>query len=778
MAPSHPRRVRFFRLLGAFALIAPLGCSEVPREATPDFLGIQDCGANFWHPKVCPRTGTLNLEPNLQKAFGARLGDALIKFTGNQDQPTLSVTSLRKPRVQMLASIPGKSFLAIGAGTEKVTESKGSFTIKDKVHQYCTQQTITSINASKEAVVIAGHFRKKGFLSNACNASYILTFKPAGDGQVDMDIQVTPDDQNDKPFNRTYLTFASPEDEQFLGFGMQFTYANMKGRRLPIFSQEQGIGRGLQPLSLGANLTNGKGISGSWHTSYGGVPQFLTNYQRSFFLRSTEYSVFDFKKSNQIRVELFSSHLKGRLIAGSGPKELLERYTSYAGRMKPLPTWMDQGVIVGMQGGTADVRKTWRALKEKGVPIAAFWLQDWVGRRKTSFGSQLWWNWQLDPATYPDWEKLIQDLQAEGIQIMTYLNPFLVDTAERTDWQGTNLYQEASRQSLLVKDQSGQNYAIENSSFSSGLLDLTNPQARQWIKGVIKDQLIMSGAKGWMADFGEALPLDSRLFQGNPQSFHNRYPVEWAKINKEAIAEAGVEHDVVFFSRSAYTQSPGQSPLFWLGDQLVSWDDRDGIKTAVTGLISSGLSGFALNHSDIGGYTTISNPIATYHRSEELFKRWTELNAFTAVMRTHEGNIPEANHQLVSNDATMEHFGYFARVHRAFTDYRRQLMNDAKDKGLPLVRHMFLEFPQDPATFGLRHQFMLGQDFLVAPVLDQGKDQVDLYVPEGQWRHLWTDDLLTRGHHQVNAPMGQPAVFYRAASDEARAIAERVRALQ
>ena len=172
-------------------------------------------------------------------------------------------------------------------------------------------------------------------------------------------------------------------------------------------------------------------------------------------------------------------------------------------------------------------------------------------------------------------------------------------------------------------------------------MDLTNPEARAWIKDVIKDELSATAPRGGWPTSARAFPTTPCCSRARTRGrYHNRYAEEWAEVNREAIREAGRDDDIVFFNRSGYTKSPGYSTLFWLGDQLVSWDEHDGIKSAVTGLLSSGLSGYSLEHSDIGGYTAIDNPLLRYHRSKELLMRWTELGAFTAVFRTHEGNIP------------------------------------------------------------------------------------------------------------------------------------------
>jgi alpha-glucosidase len=157
-----------------------------------------------------------------------------------------------------------------------------------------------------------------------------------------------------------------------------------------------------------------------------------------------------------------------------------------------------------------------------------------------------------------------------------------------------------------------------------------------------------ASSSGWMADFGEYLPFDAQLHNGeNGANYHNLYPQEWAKINEEAILEArqeGItqrvkyrsskinsdsdnevsdsrnasstdESEVVYFMRSGWLESPGHASLFWLGDQMVSWDKYDGIQTVVVGALSGGLGGHSLTHSDIGGYTMVRMSITYFNNS-------------------------------------------------------------------------------------------------------------------------------------------------------------------
>ncbi|MDQ5812886.1 MAG: alpha-glucosidase, partial [Actinomycetota bacterium] len=414
------------------------------------------------------------------------------------------------------------------------------------------------------------------------------------------------------------------------------------------------------------------------------------------------------------------------------------------------------------------------------TPVAAYWLQDWVGQRETSFGTQLWWNWELDEDHYPGWDSLRERLAEEDVRLMTYVGPwFADDIGEEKETYRRNLFEEAASKGYLVKNRDGEPYGVKTTDFSAAFVDLTNPEARAWIKDVIKDELIGTGASGWMADYGEGLPYDAVLFSGaDPKSYHNRYAEEWAEVNREAIREAGREDDIVFFNRSGYSQSPRYSTLFWLGDQLVDWDEHDGIKSAVTGLLSSGLSGYGLEHTDIGGYTAIDHPLLKYHRSKELLMRWIELGAFTTVFRTHEGNRPEVNHQIYSDEDTLRHFSRFAEVYVAWKPYRMELVEEAAETGLPVVRHPFIHYPDDPEVYALDYQFMVGAEFMVAPVLDPGEDAVEVYLPRGRWVHLWTGEEYgssERGVYEtVRAPIGEPAIFYEEDSDVGRKFREKL----
>ncbi|GJV83557.1 alpha-xylosidase 1-like protein [Tanacetum coccineum] len=574
-------------------------------------------------------------------------------------------------------------------------------------------------------------------------------------------------------FNRICLTYSSEKNERFFGFGEQFSHIDFKGRKVPIFVQEQGIGRGDQPITFAANLVSYR-AGGDWSTTYAPSPFYMTSKMKSLYLEGYDYSVFDLTHDDRVQIQIHGDSIEGRILYGNSPSELIEQFTESIGRPPPLPDWIISGAVVGMQGGTNKVRHVWEELVAHDVPISAFWLQDWVGERKTVIGSQLWWNWEVDETRYQGWKQLVKDLSARHIKVMTYCNPCLAPMNSKPDAK-RNLFEEAKKLDILIKDKNGEAYMVPNTAFDVGMLDLTHPHTAKWFKQILQE-MVDDGVRGWMADFGEGLPVDACIYSGeDPISAHNRYPEIWAQINREFTEDwksslAGKEKEdpsesLVFFMRAGFRNSPKWAVLFWEGDQMVSWQTNDGIKSSVVGLLSSGLCGYAFNHSDIGGYCAVNLPFFKYKRDEELLLRWMELNAFTTIFRTHEGNKPSVNSQFYSNERTLSHFARFAKVYKAWKFYRVQLVKEASQKGLPVCRHLFLHYPNDDHVHNLTYeQFLVGEEILVVPTLDKDSKNVKAYFPVGEkcvWKHIWTGDLYdTQGSEAtIKAPIGYPAIF-------------------
>ncbi|MBV8989214.1 MAG: alpha-glucosidase, partial [Solirubrobacterales bacterium] len=626
--------------------------------------------------------------------------------------------SVRTDRKVLWSSVTGVSFMGAAKGSVQFTDGGGFYRVQVRFVRCWRRQRVSRVAASRSAVTIGGS------LGGA--ARFTLRFSVASSRRLAMTAHVSAPGAT-----TVLLTAGSPLREAVHGFGAM-TRWNLKGGVVPVITREQGVGRGEPGVTQAENqLVPPQG--GAYNTTYAVVPQYLTTSDRGFFWTDDQYGVFDLSRGDRISSQLWSTTMHAQILRGRTPAELIEAYTQYAGRMKPLPAWVDRGAIVGIQGGTAVVRARVAALRAAGVPLAGVWLQDWVGQRTTSFGSRLLWNWTLNQSHYPGWSQMVADFRREGVRVLTYVNPMLTNSGVPAG--EPNLFAEAAARGYLVHNRAGTPYLLDQGGFSAGLVDLSNPAARNWMVRVLRDMATKFGASGWMADFGEQTPYDGVFASGSGAQWHNRYPDAWAQVQATALRGT----DVVDFHRSAFTTSPRYARLFWMGDQTVDWSAQDGMRSALTGMLSAGLSGFALNHSDTGGYTTLVNP--PVHRSAELLERWSEMNAFGgAILRTHEGNRPTLNVQVYSTPQTARQFAVWARVLRALAPYRQRLEREASETGVPIVRPLWLTWPQ---LGSITAEFTLGTDLLVAPTFAPGVTRTRVVLPPGRWVHVWSGHTYT-----------------------------------
>jgi alpha-glucosidase (family GH31 glycosyl hydrolase) len=192
----------------------------------------------------------------------------------------------------------------------------------------------------------------------------------------------------------------------------------------------------------------------------------------------------------------------GRILSGNSPLDLIEEYTTYSGRMKALPDWINKGAVVGMQGGEKKVMDILAELERWSTPVGAFWNQDWCGNRIQYVGDdiqkRLWWNWEPDREVYPNWEQLVQNLRNKDIRMMIYINTFLADVTNKTSYT-RNMFEEALTLGYFAKNADGTPLLIESGpGIEAGLIDLTNPGLFSWLKEIIKQNMIATGASGWM----------------------------------------------------------------------------------------------------------------------------------------------------------------------------------------------------------------------------------------------------------------------------------------
>ncbi|WP_449386120.1 alpha-xylosidase [Cellulomonas soli] len=416
--------------------------------------------------------------------------------------------------------------------------------------------------------------------------------------------------------------------------------------------------------------------------------------------------------------------LRYLLIAGPTPKDVLRRYTALTGRPPRVPQW-SYGLWLSTSFTTsydeATVMSFIDGMEQRGLPLSVFHF-DCFWMRQFHWCDFVW-----DPATFPDPEGLLARLHERDLKVCVWINPYIA--------QRSHLFAEGKELGYLVTRADGSVWQWDLWQAGMGLVDFTNPDAVAWYQGKLK-VLLDQGVDCFKTDFGERIPTDVVWHDGSdPERMHNYYSQLYNQVVFDLLREERGEGEAVVFARSA-TAGGQQYPVHWGGDCESTFA---AMSESLRGGLSLASSGFGYWSHDIGGFEGTPDPA--------VFKRWLAFGLLSSHSRLHGSDsyrVPWAFDEEAVD------------VTRRFTQLKLQLMpylaatgETAHRQGVPVMRPMFLEFPDDPGTAGIGTQYMLGDSLLVAPVM-RADGQVEVYVPEGTWTSLLDGEQVTgpRWHRQ------------------------------
>lgn len=525
----------------------------------------------------------------------------------------------------------------------------------------------------------------------------------------------------DGPERRFSWGIRCNKDDHFLGFGEQTLSVDARGETIPIWDQEEGVHKDL-------TTDDPKGawyLAGRRHSTYMPMPEFLSNRGYFAVAQTDHWSTFSMCGERddvaRIQVEL---PVKLHLFFGPAPLDAIQRKTAVFGRPRVPPDfafapWNDAIY------GSANVRRVAKVLRDNGVPSSVIWTEDWRGASWDGPDHYaLNEEWDVDRTLYPDFEAVAGELHAQGFKWLVYFNSFVE--------KNSKAWPETAPKGYLIKGSDGQPYIFTDAKFNdTSLVDLSNPDAANWAAGKMKAAIAL-GADGWMGDFAEWLPTDAVTAAGSGLDQHNRYPVLWQAAQRLALDGVGDKVERLDFVRSGWFGTPALADVFWPGDQQTDWGIDDGMPTVIPMGLCAALSGVSTFGSDIAGYQNINSPAS----DKELFFRWTELGAFSPVMRTHHGSYPKKNWSFESDTETLQHWTRYAKLHVSLGPYLRTLAQQAHDTGIAIMRPLAVMFPGDAPSWPISDEFMLGPSLLVAPVQAQGATSRKVHLPPGVWYPL------------------------------------------
>lgn len=525
------------------------------------------------------------------------------------------------------------------------------------------------------------------------------------------------------------------DGESFYGFGGQNDAVDHRGHVLPIRSTEQGLGKD-------PDCPEDVLCAGHLHDTYFPLPYTVVATSgddaraHGILLESTYRSRFlvcapGDPEALEIQVALAS--LGGlRVLAGPSPRDVVRQFTDHHARPNPLPDWAF-GPWVALFGDPAPVAEQADLLDLHDIPLSTVWHMDFRDYE------------------HPDLPAMIAKIHGMGLRVLTYFNSFLDE--------GSPLFDQARDAGWMPHREDGSPYWVQWWDIQRSLVDFTDPNG--WASMTARlDAAWDLGLDGWMADYAEWVVPDMRFDNGmTGWEYGNLYPVDWARINHAAQARKRPDGDAVVFSRSGYLGSNRYLGVTWAGDQQTDWSLLDGIGSVIPYGTGLGLAGVSAFGHDIAGYTGLISPPST----KELYFRWTQLGAWSPVMRTHRGSSEEQNWDWNRDDETIAHFRAYALLHLRMLPYLAALHAEAVRSGLPAMRSALLEFPAWDGAKDAVHEFLLGPAFFVAPVIEEGAITRSVRLPPGTW-YRFPEGTLVPGDRTVveDAPLDRIPVFLRA----------------
>ena len=460
--------------------------------------------------------------------------------------------------------------------------------------------------------------------------------------------------------------------------------------------------------------------------SYKNIPFYVTSKHYGVFVDHSDHVSFEVasEKVENVGFSVKGEEIRYHIIYGDDIKGVIENYTDLTGKPALPPAW-SFGLWLSTSFTTNYDEETTNSfiqgMADRDIPLSVFhfdcfWMKEFH-----------WCDFEWDSRIFPDVPGMLKRYKDKGLKICVWINPYIA--------QGTNFFKEGLKNGYLVQRADGRGIKqIDNWQPGMGLVDFTNPDAVKWYQNKLKTLLDM-GVDCFKTDFGERIPVDVKYYDGSdPVSMHNYYTYLYNKAVFDLLKEVKGEGEAILFARSA-TAGGQQFPVHWGGDCSATYAS---MAESLRGGLSFTLSGFSFWSHDMGGFVTQS--------PDDLYRRWLPFGFLSSHTRAH--GAPPTEPWLISKE--------FTDAFRANAEMKYQLMpyvyaqaKDCSEKGLPMVRALFVEFPHDAGAWLVEDEYMYGSQILVAPLLESGTDR-SVYLPKGKWIDYQDGKVYEGGYQHIS----------------------------
>lgn len=490
--------------------------------------------------------------------------------------------------------------------------------------------------------------------------------------------------------------FTLAPGEKIFGCGESFTGLDKRGQKVVLWADD-------------ANGVQNPGM-------YKPIPFFLSDAGYGMFMHTTTPVTCDFGQSfSGLNSLLIGDDELDLFVFLGSPKEILDEYTTLTGKPPMPPLW---SFGLWMSRCTYDnenqVREVAAKLRENRIPSDVLHLD--TGWFETDWRC----DYEFSKTRFTDPQKMISDLKSDGFRVCLWQLPYFVPKNQ--------LFAEIVEQGLAVKDAKG------NIPLEDGVLDFSNPATVTWYQGRIAS-LLKLGVGAIKVDFGEAAPLNGLYASGRTGFYeHNYYPLRYNKTVADITKQT--TGDSIIWARSTWAGSQ-RYPLHWGGD---AESTDQGMAAQLRGGLSLGLSGFTFWSHDVGGFVGKETP--------DLYLRWLAFGMLTSHSRCH-GMKPKE--PWTYDPAVMDQFRSIVELKYRLMPYVYAQSKASAEAGLPMLRALFIEFPDDPGSWLVDDEYLFGASILVAPLLHEGVRSRDVYLPPGAWIDYQTGKSYGGGWHKIEA---------------------------
>lgn len=483
--------------------------------------------------------------------------------------------------------------------------------------------------------------------------------------------------------------------EKIYGLGERFTNFIKNGQTVDIWNEDGGTGT---------------------EQAYKNIPFYLSNRKYGLFVDNPGKVSFEVgsEKVSRVQFSVPGEEMSYSVVGGEDLKAILNTYTDLTGKAPLVPDW-SYGLWLSTSFTTDYDEKTVLefvdGMAERNIPLSVFHFDcRWMKELE-------WCNFDWDKSKFPDPEGLLKKLHERGLKICVWINSYI--------GQKSPLFEEGARNGYFIKNADGSVWQWDKWQAGMAVVDFTNPEATKWYQGYLKN-LVAMGVDCFKTDFGERIPTEGvKYYDGSdPELVHNYYTYLYNKAVYDVLVETKGADEAILFARSA-TVGGQQFPVHWGGDCSSNYPS---MAESLRAGLSFGMSGFGYWSHDIAGFEDQASP--------DLYKRWTQFGLLSSHSRYHGSTAYKV--PWLYGDEAVDVAREFTELKLQLKPYLLKMAQETHETGVPMMRAMVLEFPDDPTCEDIDTQYMLGDDLLVAPVFRED-GVARFYVPDDGTGQAWTN---------------------------------------